>query len=204
MATQSGLKSSQCSLLATLHHTIEALCSSCIFTFQLFIYQLVSVLDLHQINSLGFKAKRYQAHLTALLIFPHQTVGQNVSFRHLSKPWELERRMVCHLSEFFLFQPHHQLLHHCASCKLIVRQLLATYYTHSLSIYITEAGSLWEVLTLEMGGCHTTDLPTCGILTHVTLDPPTLNSLLRPWNNKIVSTLVFYQAHLHPLHPCGI
>ena len=42
MATQSGLKSSQCSLLATLHHTIEALCSSCVFTFQLFIYQLVS------------------------------------------------------------------------------------------------------------------------------------------------------------------
>ena len=42
MATQSGLKSSQCSLLATLHHTIGALCSSCVFTFQLFIYQLVS------------------------------------------------------------------------------------------------------------------------------------------------------------------
>ena len=52
-----------------------------------------------------------------------------------------------------------------------------------------------------MGGGHTPNLLTCGILTRVTLVTPYLNSLLWPWNNKIVSTLVFYQ---HSLYPCGI
>ena len=42
-----------------------------------------------------------------------------------------------------------------------------------------------------MGG-HTPDLLTCGILRRVTLVAPTLNSLLRPWNNYIVSLNLYF------------
>ena len=42
-----------------------------------------------------FRSKKVSSTSSLPLIFLHQTVGQNISFRHLNKPWELERRMVC-------------------------------------------------------------------------------------------------------------